>query len=82
MTQEQAAAARLLKSYLKAAFQAAGLKWDSDNDAEIEALVECLIDASTKSALDCVYTEVLDEEISRSNRAYYKSIVEKADTGR
>ena len=81
MTREQEQAARLLKSYLKTALQAAGLR-DSDNDAEIETLVECLIDASTKSALERVHEEELDEEIPQSNRAYYKSIVEKADTGR
>ena len=79
MTHEQEQAARLLKSYFRAAFSAVGLTWTWENDGEIEALVDCLIDASVKSALDCVHEEELDEEISRSNRAYYKSVVEKAE---
>ena len=35
-------AARLLKHYLRTAWRAAGLKWDSDNDAEVDGLVDDL----------------------------------------
>jgi len=35
-------AQRLLKHYLSRGFEASGLKWDIDNDAEVEAIVDSL----------------------------------------
>lgn len=67
MTQEQQTATRLLKSYFRAAFSAAGITWTWENDGEIEALVDCLV----KSALDCVHEEGLEEEVPQATRAYY-----------
>jgi hypothetical protein len=45
-------AKRLLVHYFRTVFEAAGLRWDSDNQAEIETAVEYLIDAAAQSALD------------------------------
>jgi hypothetical protein len=41
----------VLKHYLKKAYQAGGLRWDRNNDAEVESLVDDLVDA-TKAELD------------------------------
>jgi hypothetical protein len=39
-------AKRLLRHYIRMVWQAAGLVWDSDNDAEVDDIVDCLIAAS------------------------------------
>jgi hypothetical protein len=44
-------AAHLLGFYFSQAFQAAGLRWDSDNTAEAVDLVDCIIEAATAAAL-------------------------------
>jgi hypothetical protein len=45
MSNNRERAKRLLKNYLRYGVKASGLKWDSDNDAEVEDIVDCLIDA-------------------------------------
>ena len=42
----QRRAAHLLAHYLRQVYRAAGMRWDSDNDAEVDDLVECIIDAA------------------------------------
>lgn len=37
-------AERLLRHYLKLAWEKAGLRWDGDNDAEVRELVELLME--------------------------------------
>lgn len=39
-------AVRLLRFYLKSTRQAVGLIWDSDNDSEVEMLIDYIIDAT------------------------------------
>lgn len=39
-------AARLLAHYMRLVFVAAELKWDSDNESEMEEIVECIINAA------------------------------------
>ena len=43
-------AVRLLHFYLKSTRLAVGLTWNSDNDAEVELLVDCIIDAACQQA--------------------------------
>ena len=45
-------AADLFQHYFKTAFEASGLKWTSDNDTEIEAAVQLVINAAVLRALD------------------------------
>lgn len=42
----QRRAAHLLAHYLRQVYRAAGMQWDSDNEAEVADLVECIIDAA------------------------------------
>ncbi len=42
----KARAVRLLTHYVRMPWEAAGLKWDGDNDGEMEALVDELIEAA------------------------------------
>jgi hypothetical protein len=39
-------ARRVLTHYLRTAFEAAGLEWDSDNTAEVHAIVDSLVEAA------------------------------------
>lgn len=39
-------AKRLLKHYFRLIATNAGAPWDSDNDAEVEGIVDCIIDAA------------------------------------
>jgi hypothetical protein len=39
-------ATHLLIHYMRTAWEAAGLNWDSDNDSEVEQLVEAIVNAS------------------------------------
>ena len=39
-------AKRLLTHYLRLVMEAAGERYDSDNEAEIESIVDCMIDAA------------------------------------
>jgi hypothetical protein len=43
-------AAQLLRFYIRHAWEAAGKRWDGDNDAEIEVLVDALIGAARETA--------------------------------
>lgn len=43
-------AAHLLKFYLRMVARSAGVNWDSDNDAEVDAIVECILNAARKQA--------------------------------
>jgi hypothetical protein len=48
-------AAHLLKHYMKMLAQKSGTHWDSDNDAEIDELIEAILDAAgdyTDEAID------------------------------
>ena len=42
-------AVRLLRFYLKSTRLAAGLTWTTDNDAEVEMLVDYIIDATIQT---------------------------------
>lgn len=46
MSAAQERARKALKHYLRQATQAAGLKWDSDNDVEVEGIVDDIIEAA------------------------------------
>ena len=48
----RAEAKKLMKHYFRLATKAAGLPWTFENDAEIEALVDCLIKAAQQSSPD------------------------------
>ena len=39
-------AKRLAVSYIRTLFRAAGLKFDGDNQSEIEELIDCIVDAA------------------------------------
>lgn len=39
-------AAELLAHYFRIVFEKAGLKWDSDNDAEIRSAVEAIVESA------------------------------------
>lgn len=39
-------AQQTLTHYLRTAFEAAGLRWDSDNQAEVEGIVDSIIEAA------------------------------------
>ena len=43
-------AKKILKYYLKMVWEKSGLKWDSDNDAEIDNMVENIIEEAVRSA--------------------------------
>lgn len=43
-------ARRLLKFYLRQAYTAAGLRWDSDNDSEIDEIVDLIISAAVEES--------------------------------
>lgn len=43
-------AAHLLKYYLRMIAVKAGVNWDSDNDAEVDAIVECILNAARQQA--------------------------------
>jgi len=43
-------AAHLLKYYLRLIACRAGVNWDSDNDAEVDAIVECILNAARQQA--------------------------------
>lgn len=43
-------AKRLLNHYLRQNAQATGTHWDSDNDAEVDEIVDCIIDAAVEEA--------------------------------
>jgi hypothetical protein len=53
-------AKKLLKHYFRLAVKAAGGKWDYDNDAEIDTLVDYLIDAAVRDALSCIPASTLE----------------------
>lgn len=44
--QARNSAVSTLSHYLRTAFEAAGLRWDSDNQAEVEGIVDSIIDAA------------------------------------
>ena len=43
-------AAHLLSYYLRMIARQAGVNWDSDNDAEVDAIVECILNAARQQA--------------------------------
>lgn len=45
-------ATSLLAHYFKVVFEASGLNWNSDNEAEIKNLVDCIIDESQTEGCD------------------------------
>ena len=51
MNENNTMAAHTLKHYFRTMFEAQGLKWDSDNDAEIDGVVEGIILTAYRMAL-------------------------------
>jgi hypothetical protein len=45
-------ATRILAHYMRLAIEAAGLRWDSDNDAEMRQMVEAIVEAARLSSPD------------------------------
>lgn len=45
-------AKRLLVHYFQAVWEKAGLRWDSDNVAEVEAIVDELLEAAAEAGAD------------------------------
>jgi hypothetical protein len=43
-------ATRILAHYMRLAIEAAGLRWDSDNDAEMRQMVEAIVAAAKLEA--------------------------------
>ena len=43
---KKAKSVQLLSHYFKTVFKKAGLNWDSDNDSEMQELVDCIIEAT------------------------------------
>jgi hypothetical protein len=60
-------AKRLLTHYFSELFNVTGLKWDSDNRAELNDLVDCLIDA----ACDQMKANIPEEEQAGKSYAEY-----------
>lgn len=58
---KEGTATDLLIYYLKTLFEANGLKWNDDNDAEIEALIGAIINSS-KSEIDEIKEELAQHE--------------------
>jgi Mg2+ and Co2+ transporter CorA len=54
---KEGTATDLLTYYFKTLFKSSGLEWNSDNDAEIEALIEAIIESS-KSEIDEIKEEI------------------------
>lgn len=46
----RARAAHLLNFYLRQVYEAAGLRWTTDNEAEVMGIVDDLIDACARAA--------------------------------
>ena len=61
-------ATRLLTHYLRLSAQRAGVQWDSDNDAEVAAIVDALITASVRQA-QYEALQVLRRELSEDGIA-------------
>lgn len=73
-TEKATYARRMLKYYLSTAFEAGGLKWDSDHDAEVDALVDDLLDAAGQGQEKglgargvCMHTTLVSEVVTASN---------------
>lgn len=43
-------AAHLFKHYLRLIACRAGVNWDSDNDAEVDSVIECILNAARQQA--------------------------------
>lgn len=54
------AAKRLLSHYLRQASQASGVRWDSDNDAEVGEIVDAII-AAAREGSEVEESELLQE---------------------
>lgn len=50
MSDKKQRAKRLLRHYLKNLVEAQGHHWDSDNDGEVDEIVDCIIGASVEEA--------------------------------
>ena len=48
MNDNRGRAKHLLKYYLRMVARSSGVQWDSDNDAEVEEIVDCLIGAAVE----------------------------------
>ncbi len=42
----QERAARILAGYLRSMYEEQGMRWDGENEGEIEDVVQCIIDAA------------------------------------
>lgn len=49
MSDKRQRAKRLLKHYLKNLVEAHGHHWNSDNDAEVDEIVDCIIDGAVEA---------------------------------
>ena len=52
MTDNKGTATRLLQHYLRLSAQGAGVQWDSDNNAEVAAIVDAMIAASVQQVAE------------------------------
>jgi len=53
-------ALKLMQYYFRLIAKKAGVNWNRDNDAEIEAMLDYIIDAAVKETLNCVPSEVIE----------------------
>ena len=54
MTTDKQRATSLLQHYLKFGLEAAGYRWDSDNQSEVTYIVESIIDAAGQAVADVI----------------------------
>ena len=45
-------AVHLMQFYMQQVYEATGLRWDSDNDAEVQSMVECIVNAAKQDAVE------------------------------
>ena len=57
-------AVHLMQFYMQQVYEAAGLRWDSDNDAEVQSMVECIVNAAKIAALEAQIIAVPVEAIT------------------
>ena len=54
MTNDQQRATSLLQHYLKFGLEAAGYRWDGDNQSEVADIVDSIIDAAGQAVADVI----------------------------
>lgn len=53
-------ARKLMIYYFRLIAREAGANWDRDNDAEVEAMLDFIIDAAVKETLACIPSKALE----------------------